>query len=199
MSEILLRTLAHVWTALEPMRVPMALMGGLALATWKHVRATRDVDLLLGLAPHDLAWLLQTLSRAGVRPKAESPTTRLGQIELLECVYEPPESFLELQVDLLFGQSPYHRKALDRALRTDLSGLGFPILVLSCEDLVLHKLLAGRLIDRYDASILLRVNRQQLDLGYIALWARDLGIVSEWAGLWQEVFPGEALPAHPTI
>jgi hypothetical protein len=36
--------------------------------------------------------------------------------------------------------------------------------VLTCEDLIVHKLLAGRLVDRADAATLLRVNRADLDI-----------------------------------
>jgi hypothetical protein len=43
----MLRTLQHVWLALKPLKIPVALMGGIALATWKYVRATRDIDLSL--------------------------------------------------------------------------------------------------------------------------------------------------------
>ena len=43
-SELLFKVLKHVWSHLEPLRLPMAVMGGLALSAWRHVRATRDVD-----------------------------------------------------------------------------------------------------------------------------------------------------------
>ncbi len=46
-----LRTLSATWNALGPLKLPMALMGGLALSAWKHVRATQDVDLLVGIVP----------------------------------------------------------------------------------------------------------------------------------------------------
>jgi len=46
-AEVVLKALKHVWVSLEPFHAPMAVMGGLALAAWRHVRATRDVDLLI--------------------------------------------------------------------------------------------------------------------------------------------------------
>ncbi|MEZ6099509.1 MAG: hypothetical protein R3E01_11100 [Pirellulaceae bacterium] len=42
-----LATLDHVWGVLEPMGHSLALMGGLSLAAWNYIRATRDVDLLI--------------------------------------------------------------------------------------------------------------------------------------------------------
>jgi len=48
-SDVLIGTLRHVWLTLEPLNLPLALADGLALAVWKHVRATRDVDLQIDL------------------------------------------------------------------------------------------------------------------------------------------------------
>ena len=43
----------------------------------------------------------------------------------------------------------------------ELSGLDVTLDVLACEDLLLHKLLAGRVIDRVDAAALIRANAQR--------------------------------------
>ena len=42
MAELLLEVLGSAWRTLDRLGLPMALMGGLAVAVWKHVRATRD-------------------------------------------------------------------------------------------------------------------------------------------------------------
>jgi hypothetical protein len=34
-ADVVLCALKHVWVSLEPLKIPMALMGGLALAAWK--------------------------------------------------------------------------------------------------------------------------------------------------------------------
>ena len=39
MAELVLRVLQKLWTTLEPLRLPMAVMGGIAVSLWKHVRA----------------------------------------------------------------------------------------------------------------------------------------------------------------
>ena len=44
-ADVLLNTLAHVWRTLDAAQMKLAVMGGIALASWKYVRATRDVDL----------------------------------------------------------------------------------------------------------------------------------------------------------
>ena len=178
-GELVLQTLQHVWRTLKPLDVPMAVIGGLALAAWKHVRATKDIDLLLSVNAEDLDSLLQRLRTAGMRPKRSPPLIDLHQWELLQLVYEPPESMMELQIDLLLGRSEYHRQALSRRIATALPGIDDEIAVLACEDLILHKLLAGRMIDRADAVALLQMNRDVLDVDYLDHWADSLGVRSE--------------------
>jgi hypothetical protein len=179
-SEIVLPTLRHVWQALKPTNVPMAVVGGLALAAWKHVRATKDIDLLLGVGTDDLEPVLQRLLAAGLRLKRDPPIVNLGHLKLVQLLYEPPEALMDLQVDLLLGESEYHRKALSRGVPTNLPGLNVEITVLACEDLILHKLLAGRMIDRADAVALLQMNRGGLDLDYLSRWANSLHVRREY-------------------
>lgn len=173
----------------------MALMGGLALATWKYVRATRDVDLLLGMGEQDLVKILDVLRTAGIRPKHDARPTHLGHLDIVQFLYEPPETFLELQIDLLLGQSEYHQESLRRRVSTELPGLNVPIAVLRPEDLLLHKLLAGRILDRVDAAALLWFNRDQMDQDYLTLWSARLGVTAELVDAWHDAFPGEPTPS----
>lgn len=195
-ADAVLRTLRHVWLTLRPLEVPVAVMGGLALAAWKHVRATQDVDLLLGIRQSDPSYLLQTLREADIRPKRDPPATTLSQLEMIQLVYEPPGTYLDLQIDLFLAKSPYHQEALQRRVPIRLPDLDVEIAVLACEDLILHKLQAGRIIDRADAATLLRANRESLDLGYLLQWVRNLQLTSELAEIWREALPGESIPAE---
>jgi hypothetical protein len=193
-AEAVIRALRHVWLTLEPLKVPMAVMGGLALATWKHVRATRDVDLLVAIEKSDLPEILRKLRAADVHPKCDPPVVTLGELDLIQLLYEPPESYMDLQIDLLLAKSEYHREALRRRVVTRLPDLDIRIAVLSCEDMILHKLLAGRIIDRVDVATLLRVNRPSLQLDYIVEWIGCLGLAAPWVEAWHDAFPDEPPP-----
>jgi hypothetical protein len=83
---------------------------------------------------------------------------------------------------------------LARRTPTRLAALDFDLDVLACEDLILHKLLAGRLVDRADAAMLLRVNWAGLDLEYLLGWTTTLSLEAELSEVWKEAFPGEAMP-----
>ena len=195
--ELVLRSLRHVWLVLTPLGLPMAVMGGIALAAWKHVRATKDIDLLLGIGRTDLGQVLAVLEAGGIHPKQDPPIVSLEGLDVVPLLYEPPDAFMDLQIDLLLAKSSYHLQAIERRVSLRLPDLDIDVDVLTCEDLVLHKLLAGRILDRMDAAALLRANRNSLDREYLAKWITELQLATLFAEAWAEALPNEPLPGSP--
>jgi hypothetical protein len=185
--------LNHVWAALEPLKLPMALMGGLAAAVWKHPRNTRDVDLLVDVRDLSPDELVDAMKRAGMRSKREPPMLSVGDQRIIQLLYQPPGTFLDIQIDVLLADSPYQREALKRAAPAKLDE-ETEIAVLSCEDLIIHKLLAGRIVDRADVAALLRANRAILDQAYLNGWLARLNLLADFETIWQGTFPSETLP-----
>ena len=163
-------------------------MGGLALSAWRYPRSTRDVDLLIGIGQHQPAELIDTLATAGLTTRHVPPVRQLGELKLLQLEFEPPGTFISIAVDLLLVDSEYHQHALSRCVQLTLEPMARPIAVLSCEDLVLHKLLAGRIIDLSDAAALLRLNRGTVDIAYLKSWSGKLGVESDFAKVSLEAF-----------
>ncbi len=191
-GKIVLTALSHVWQTLESVPCQLALTGGLALSLWKHVRSTRDVDLLVDLGPLEIGKLLESLRAAGVRTKHIPPVIDLGSVRVVQFLYEPRDAFMDVQVDLLLAESEFHRSALARRVPSRLADLDIDLFTLSCEDILVLKLTAGRIIDRADAAALLRLNRSTLDMAYLTDWVSRLSLADEWAEIGQEAFPGEA-------
>lgn len=194
MADLLFRALSEVWRALEPLSLRMAVMGGIAVSAWKSLRATRDVDLLIALQPDQLVEALRVLDQAGFRAKVDPPVLQLGSTRIVQLLYEPPEALLAVQVDLLLADTDYHRQALERRVMMPIPAISQDIAVLTCEDLILHKLLAGRILDRADCVTLLTLNRATFDIGYTRDWAGKLGLDLELEAVWRDAFPGESLP-----
>lgn len=194
MADLVLRVLRQLWVTLLPLGYPMSVMGGIAVSMWKHIRATQDVDLLIAVRREEEPLLLDKLREAGLRAKREPPVMQLGEFRLLQLLYELPGTHIEVQVDLLMASSEYHLQALSRRIATPLSGLGMDVAVLACEDLILHKLIAGRLLDRADVGALLRANISTIDLGYLVEWANRLGVGADLKAVWREALPDRELP-----
>lgn len=87
------------------------------------------------------------------------------------------------------------KSRLSRGEQRDVPGIHRPIDVLACDDLILLKLLAGRVIDRADAAMLLRENRDTLDFEHLRFWVARLDLTMEFTEIWGEAFPGEDRPA----
>jgi hypothetical protein len=193
-TEAALATLDHVWGVLAPLGHPMALIGGISLAAWSHVRATRDFDLLIAVDASQLESIVNFLRSHGCRPKRSPPLIRVGELHFIQLLYTPPGEFYDVQFDLLLAESDLQKSAIARRVRRDVQGVARPIEVLHCDDLILFKLVAGRMIDRADAAMLLRENRDVIDLDYLLGWVARLNLEAEFASIWQEAFPGEEPP-----
>jgi hypothetical protein len=157
----------------------MALMGGLALSVWNHVRSTQDVDILLGIGSMAPERILDVVSKSGFRPRRKPPVTQLGSLRVLQLEFDPEEAYVSVHVDLLLSNSEYHDLALARRVWRKIPQSGHDVPVLRCEDLVLHKLLAGRLIDLADGVALLKANGHTLDFDYLEAWAARLDVAAD--------------------
>jgi hypothetical protein len=192
--EAVLETLRLAWTTLQSLHIPAAVVGGLAMTTWKRARFTKDVDLLIALPEAEAKAVFRQLSAVGFRAKGREALIRLPDgTRFLQLVHD--DALLDIQVDLLLANTPFHLQAIERRIALPESELGFAVDVVSCEDLIVLKLLAGRILDRADAAELLRLNRDTLDLPYLTGWVRQLRLQRAFAEAWGDAFPHEAPPA----
>lgn len=145
---------------LDAVGARFALIGGLALASHKVVRATSDVDLL---------------TDAGTSEQIDQEMTRLGY----RCLYRSAEvaNYLrgDQRVDFLFASRPTARRLLDGAVERSTS---FGVLrVISAEGLIAFKLQGvvndpRRTQDLEDIKALLRANRETLHLAEVREYFR---------------------------
>jgi hypothetical protein len=195
LGDAVMAALTLASSTLRERGVPLAVMGGVAVSIWKHARATKDVDLLVGIQPNEITGLLKPLVAAGIHPKRLPPVVAINEVHIAQFICQPTEALLDVRVDLLFAESEFQKQALARAVPSELLPPNEQVRVLACEDLVLFKLLAGRMIDRADAAYLLRENRARLDLLHLQHWIGHFGLQAEYDEAWQAAFPGEELPS----
>jgi hypothetical protein len=192
--EALRVTLQTAGERLRALGIPFAVFGGLAISHWKRFRATLDVDLLISIDNIDPDKLVDAFHSAGFRTKRQPPIIDLGDARLLQLFFEPPETYVEIRLDLMIAINEYHRGVIARRVSGSLPGINSPVDVVSCEDLILLKLNAGRVIDRADSAALVRTNRDSLDLPYLRKWIDHFNLQPQWAEIWDEAFPGESPP-----
>lgn len=99
---------------------------------------------------------------------AEAPEQFVARTMVLPCV----DDATGIRIDIIFSRSEYEQQALGRAVTIQVGSTG--VRFASAEDLLVHKIIAGRPRDIEDArSIMLR--NPQLDMAYARRWLGLLG------------------------
>jgi predicted nucleotidyltransferase len=133
-----------------------ALIGGFAVAVRGLPRPTRDIDVLFATSRIALPGLLEKFRERGFAFDRDTVIRQLGVDHLSELHYG------EVRVDLLEAVIPIFRQAIERAREEDVHGRR--VRVVTSEDLVVLKLLAGREGDLGDVRGILAVAGDAFDI-----------------------------------
>jgi hypothetical protein len=162
MFERLLKRLAR---GLNQAGLPYMVIGGQAVLLYGEPRLTKDIDITIGVDLDRLPEVLRVVNALSLRPLAD-PQTFTRQTMVLPCL--EPES--GIRVDIIFSFRPYELQALGRTTPVKLGDE--EIRFVSPEDLIIHKVIAGRPRDLEDVASVLRKN-PTADLAYIQRWLGD--------------------------
>lgn len=157
--------LARLTHALSAHDLPFMLIGGQAVLLHGEPRLTHDIDVTLAAAPSRLNSVLAACADAGIEPLPSDIDAFVRDTFVLPCVDEQSD----IRVDLIFSTTDYESQAIERAVRVDVAGTDVPFA--TAEDLVLHKLFAGRARDLEDARGIVRRKGEELDWSYLRTWA----------------------------
>lgn len=156
--------LARLTRALGARDIPFMLIGGQAVLLHGDARLTQDVDVTLGLGPAGLPDVLLVCHEMGLRPLPEDVAGFVQRTFVLPAA----DAATGIRVDLIFSTTPYEIQAIARSVRVALGGEEIPFA--TAEDLIIHKLFAGRPRDLEDAAGVVRRRGPHLDWGYMADW-----------------------------
>lgn len=182
--------LEHIARGLDSRGIPYMLIGGQAVLLYGEPRLTRDVDVTLGAGPEKLPVILEWVRESGWQVLVESPADFVARTLVLPCL-EPASG---IRVDLIFSYSPYEQQALQRARKIPVGQTA--VRFTSPEDLVIHKLVAGRPRDIEDVrSIVLK--SPALETDYVQRWLREFekgleeSLVARFEDLWTRARKGD--------
>jgi hypothetical protein len=163
--------IARLAVALEAKRIPFMLIGGQAVLLHGEPRLTQDVDVTIGVGPDQIRDLLDVCAALRLQPLPEDPGAFARETFVLPAA--DPETGLRL--DLIFSTTPYETQAIARAVLVDVGSREVPFA--TAEDLILHKLFAGRPRDLEDAAGVVRRKGAEVDWEYLARWAREFAVI----------------------
>ena len=155
------------------------IVGAVAVGAWGRPRATADIDVTVlvdeaGL--QDIARAAETLGLDVDRQWLDwNPLLRGAQVRL---------TAIGVVVDAMRPRDSHEERAIQR--RRPLTIEGHRLWFVAPDDLILMKLKAGRPRDFEDAVGVLVAQREALDEGYMADWARRLTIADELAYVLRE-------------
>lgn len=144
--------------ALATLRVPWYVFGAQAVLIWGRPRLTADVDVTVRLEPHDPGRLVEVLGAAGFRLRLDAGDDFVRRTRVLPFVYLPNG----LPLDLVLGGPGLEDEFLSRARHVQIGQTTIP--VISPEDLIVVKILAGRPKDLEDVRGIVRERIESLDL-----------------------------------
>jgi len=158
---------AHLADALERHGIPFMLIGGQAVLVHGEPRLTQDIDVTLGVDPSRLADVTAVCDELHLEVLPEDVD------EFVRSTFVLPARHVGsgVRIDLIFSTTPYEAQAIERAVSVEMQGISVPFA--AAEDLVIHKLFAGRPRDIEDAIGVVIRKGSELDWDYLDVWVRQ--------------------------
>jgi len=143
--------LERIATALDAAAIPYMVIGGQAVLVHGEPRLTRDIDITLGVDIDRLGQVLAVTAALGFTPLVD-PDKFTRETMVLPC----QDAVTTIRIDFIFSFSTYERQAIGRACRVRMGRAD--VRFASVEDLIVHKILAGRPRDLEDVRAVLNKN-----------------------------------------
>lgn len=167
MEARLQQTLIDAVELLEHRRIACALVGGLAVSLRGQPRMTVDVDLVVHADVADALGLVSELSQTTFDPLFPGVEEVVTKAFILPLRHRRTG----IRVDLAIGISGFERNAISRATRMAIGAANVPVVTI--EDLLVMKALAGRPQDEEDIRGIVALHNNSID------WERCLGTAGD--------------------
>ncbi len=166
------KIIARTASALKRRKIPYMIIGGQAVLLYGSPRLTKDIDITLGVGTEKLPLLEDSIKEAALEPVPEDPAGFAARTFVLPA----KDKKSGIRVDFIFSFTPYERLAISRA--RDVRLAGSKVKFASVEDVVIHKIFAGRPRDIEDARSVL-VKNPDCDTAYIRKWLGEFDRAAE--------------------
>ncbi len=162
MYERLLKKLARHLTNL---RIPYMIIGGQAVLYYGEPRLTKDIDITLGLSIKEIDLALRLVKETGLSLRVKNPIGFAAKTMVIPT-YERKTG---IGIDFILSNSPYEQQAIKNAKKFRINEVKINIAAL--EDVIIHKLIAGRPRDIEDIKSIILKN-PKYKKNYIVKWLK---------------------------
>jgi hypothetical protein len=155
--------LAKLARVLDGAGISYMIIGGQAVLLHGEPRLTRDIDVTLGCDAGELDRVLSVAGAAGLEPSVAGIEDFVRRTNVLPLT----DGATAIRVDLIFSFTPYESEAIRRSIPVALEDTS--VRFAAVEDLIIHKLVAGRPRDLEDVRGVL-ARRPKVDEKYLITW-----------------------------
>jgi predicted nucleotidyltransferase len=174
MIEELLKNIAQ---CLDDAEIPYMIIGGQAVLLYGTPRLTRDIDITLGVDTDKFSLIQDVCSKLNLRIIPDTPEDFARETKVLPA----EEMKSRIRVDFIFSFTGYESQAINRTREVIMHG--YQVKFASCEDVIVHKMIAARAIDVEDVKNILVKNKDSIDFEYIRRWLSEFGELPEQEGI----------------
>jgi predicted nucleotidyltransferase len=153
--------LAKIAKLLDQNQIPYMVIGGQAVLLYGEPRLTRDIDVTLGIDSVRADDLKQICQVAGLIKVKSFDDSLIEKTNVFPCI----DTETGIAVDFIFSFIDYERQAIKRAKKVKVAD--YAVKFSSPEDIIIHKLFAGRPKDIEDAENILIKQGRKIDMDYI--------------------------------
>lgn len=140
-------------------------IGGQAVLMYGEARQTKDIDVTLGIDVDQYELMHTAVKELELEILPDDIEQFIQQTRVLPTL----ELESGIRVDFIFSFSPYERQAIRRAHDIDMQKE--PVRFATMEDVIIHKLIAGRARDIEDIKSML-IKAPEYESEYIEDWLR---------------------------
>jgi len=166
------KILSSIGVSLKKRDIPYMIIGGQAVLLYGEPRLTRDIDITLGVNVDHLDELLAVVQELALKPLPKDLKSFVRQTMVLPALDETTG----IRVDFIFSATPYETEAIKRAKKIKI--MDREVNFASPEDLIIHKIFAGRPRDIEDVRTVLLKN-PDIDVRYVRKWLKEFDLFSE--------------------
>ena len=158
------KLLKKIANELDAHNIPYMVIGGQAVLLYGEPRLTKDIDITLGVGVSKLNEINSIVEKLNLKILVDKNFVQNTMVLLAI------DEKTGIRIDFIFSFSLYEKQAIERA--TEVKFGNTIVKFASLEDLVIHKIIAGRAIDIEDVKSIILKN-PDYNAEYIKKWLQE--------------------------
>jgi predicted nucleotidyltransferase len=151
---------------LSAQKIPYMIIGGQAILLYGEPRLTKDIDVTLGLGTEGLDRVMQSVQNLKFKIIVPDAEEFVQDTMVLPTLHDKSG----IRVDFIFSFSAYEHQAIKKAKRVKIGTQD--VNFASLEDVIIHKIIAGRARDLEDIRSVILKN-PDFNQKYIEKWLKE--------------------------